>query len=198
MSRFQDQIHVYKNNKFKELADHYSSLADGQSPHTFLITCADSRLCPQEISQTQAGEIFVIRNAGNLIPPHDANNPTNEGLTLEYGISVLKIPEIVVCGHAGCGAMGGLANLEKLVSLPIVHKALENYKKAHSKEIEGKDLDQLISWNVDNQLENLFSYPFVKEAMKAGNLKVYGMVYDFVNGEITYTSELTSDGSVSS
>jgi len=197
MSLFSTKIKSYKNDQFKNHEAHYATLKDGQKPHTFLITCADSRLCPQEITQTQAGEIFVIRNAGNLIPAYDPNNPTNEALTLEYGISVLEIPEIVVSGHASCGAMGGLKDLDHVQSLPLVHKALDNYKNAHASEIEGKDLDQLISWNVDNQLRNLFSYPFVQEGLKSGKLKVYGTVYDFVNGEVTYKSSLSETGEVS-
>ncbi len=198
MSRFYDQIKDFKNTQFHSLADHYSKLKQGQKPHTLLITCSDSRICPQEMTQSRAGEIFVIRNAGHLIPPYDANNPTNEGLTLEYGVSVLGIPEIVVCGHASCGAMGGLADLDQLTALPIVHKALNQYKKANSQDIEGKSLDQLIAWNVDNQLKSLFSFPFVKEAIATKNLKVYGMVYDFVQGEVTYRSHLNADGGIDS
>lgn len=196
MSIFHDKIKEYKNTDFKNLEDHYQSLKDGQQPHTFLVTCADSRLCPQEISQTQAGEVFVIRNAGNLIPAYDSDNPTNEGLTLEYGLSVLEIPELIICGHASCGAMGGLADTSKVKSLPIVFKALENYKNAFSSEMEGKNLDELISWNVDTQLKNTFSYPFVKDRLKSGKLRVYGMVYDFVKGDVTYTCELKENGEI--
>ncbi len=198
MSRFYEQIQTYKSNQFQELADHYSTLSDGQKPHTLLITCADSRLCPQEITQSQAGEIFVIRNAGNLIPPYDPNNPSNEGVTLEYGVSVLQIPEIVVCGHVSCGAMGALADLDGVTSLSIVHKALTGYSKVHADAIQGKDLDQLIAWNVDTQLKSLFSYPFVQDAIKEGTLKVSGMVYDFVKGGVIYRSEVDANGEVQS
>lgn len=196
MSKFNDSIAEFKSGAFKNSEAHYQTLKDGQKPHTFLITCADSRLCPQEMTQTQAGEIFVIRNAGNLVPAHDSANPTNEGLTLEYGISVLGIPEIVVCGHASCGAMGGLADTEKLTSLPIVYKALENMRQAHASEIEGKNLNELIDWNVGTQMKNLYSYPFVKDGLKNGTLKVFGMVYDFVNAEVTYKAELNEAGEV--
>ena len=196
MSLMNEKIENYKSGTFKQHEAHYQTLKDGQKPHTFLITCADSRLCPQEVSETQAGEIFVIRNAGNLVPAYDANNPTNEGLTLEYGICVLEIPELIVCGHASCGAMGGLADTEKVKSLPIVYKALEAYKSAYASDIEGKNLDELINWNVDTQLTNLFSYPFVQERIKSGKLKVYGMVYDFVHADVTYKSVLTESGEV--
>lgn len=196
MSLFADKIKNYKDNKFQEFQDHYGTLAGGQKPHTFLITCADSRLCPQEVSQTQAGEIFVIRNAGNLVPAYDNENPSNEGLTLEYGISVLGIPELIVCGHASCGAMGGLKDIDHVKTLPLVHKALKTYRDAHTSDVESKDLDQLIEWNVDNQLKNLFSYPFVQEGLKNGTLKVYGMVYDFVNAEVSYSAEMNASGEV--
>lgn len=196
MSKFLDRIKDYQKTTFPEKKAHYASLADGQTPHTFLITCADSRLCPQEISKTQAGEIFVIRNAGNLIPAYDIDNPTNEALTLEYGVSVLGIPEIVVCGHTSCGAMAGLKDIDQVAPLPLVYKALSQYKVTHSEDIVGKDLDSLIQWNVGQQLRNLFSYPFVQKGLKDGSLKVSGMVYDFVNGASKYSCELATDGKV--
>lgn len=198
MPLFKDKISKYKKEDFKVWESHYEKLKSGQKPHTFLITCADSRLCPQEITQSQAGEIFVIRNAGNMIPEYDENRPTNEGFTLEYGLRVLQIPELIVCGHISCGAMAGLSDTKQVQSLSIVSKALENYKKSNFKDIDGKDIEKLISWNVDNQLVNLFSYPFVRELMTSGKLKVFGMVYDFVRAEIVHQSELLENGEVQS
>ncbi len=198
MSILFEKIQAFKSNQFPQHQAHYESLAGGQSPHTLLITCSDSRLCPQEFSQTLAGELFVIRNAGNLMPAYNPNEPSNEGLTLEYGVCALNVSEVVVCGHASCGAMGGLKDVEKLDSLPIVQKALKNYRQQHQSEVSGKTVDQLISWNVDNQLKSIFSYPFIQERLKNKELKVFGLVYDFVTGEVTYSSYLSESGEVSS
>ncbi len=197
MSLLLKKIQSYKENVFQNHESHYQSLKSGQEPHTLLVTCSDSRICPQEFSQTQGGELFIIRNAGNLIPPYDPAHPSNEALTLEYGISVLGIPEIVVCGHASCGAMGGLKDLEHIKSLPLVHKALENYRQTHAAEVEGQSLEELISWNVTTQLKALFTYPFVREGLQNGSLKVFGMVYDFTTAEVTFNTQLNETGECS-
>lgn len=197
MSELINKISSYRENAFNDLKGHYKSLESSQSPHTLLITCSDSRLCPQEFAQAQAGELFVIRNAGNLIPPYDKENPSNEALTIEYGISVLNIPEIVVCGHASCGAMGGLMKVETLDAVPLVQKALNDYKKTHLSEVsEIDDLDQLIAWNVRTQLISLMSYPFISERVKSGKLALNGIVYDFVNAQSTYQCHMTAAAEV--
>lgn len=194
MSQFLKKIEEFKENQFSQVREHYKSLQDGQKPHTLLITCSDSRICPQEISQSQAGELFVIRNAGNLMSRYSADNPSFEALTLEYAVSVLQVPEIVVCGHVSCGAMGALKDLDKVKSLHLLHKGLKNYKDQYQNEIAGKSSDELIAWNVQTQLRHLFSYPFVKEAMAAGSLRVYGMVYDFVNAQAEALCEMNDKG----
>ena len=197
MSDFIKRVDKFRQSRFQEHADHYQKLKNGQTPHTFLITCADSRLCPQEMTNTTGGEIFVIRNAGNLVPAYDADHPTNEGVTLEYGICALGIPELVVCGHASCGAMAGLCDTSKVEPLPIVFKALENYKNHVAAQIEGKSLEEVIPWNVNQQLKNVYSYPFIQERLESGALKVYGMVYDFVTAEVTHRVQLEATGELS-
>ena len=119
----------YKSNVYANLKGHMQGLAEGQEPHTFLITCSDSRISTDQFVQASPGEIFVIRNAGNTIKPYDSEDPDSLAVTLEYGVVALNIPEIVVCGHVSCGAMDGILNLDKLDSLPLVQKGLRGVKE---------------------------------------------------------------------
>lgn len=198
MSILLNRISEYKNNKFNDLREHYAGLASSQAPHTLLVTCSDSRLSPQEFGVAQSGELFIVRNAGNLIPAPNLGSPSNEALTIEYGICALGIKELVVCGHKSCGAMAGLMNTEGLSSVPLVQKGLENYKACHEEEVGScGDLDSLISWNVTQQLKTLMTYDFIKDRVLKGELKLVGMVYDFVNADVTYNVEVNTKGEIS-
>ncbi len=193
-----DRIKEYKDNKFENLRTHYESLAASQSPHTLLVTCSDSRLSPQEFGLADSGELFIVRNAGNLIPKFDQNKPSNEAITIEYGVCALGIKELVVCGHKSCGAMAGLMDTKALAAVPIVQKGLENYKEAFRDEVEkAEDLDSLISWNVNQQLKNLMTYDFIKSRVQSGELKLVGIVYDFVNAEVTHKVLMNEAGELS-
>jgi len=198
MSILLNKIANYNKNSFAEHSDLYKDLSGGQQPHTLLITCSDSRLCPSEFSETSGGELFVIRNAGNLMPSYNTESPSNEGLTLEYGVCALNIKEVIVCGHKSCGAMGGLMDTSKLSSLPLVKKGLENFKELHKEDVESIDnLDDLIAWNVETQLLSIASYPFVKERLEKGELTVQGIVYDFTKGSAVEVATLNSNGKIS-
>lgn len=176
----------YKSNTYPEIKDHMLSLADGQKPHTFLITCADSRISTDQFSNAKAGEVFVIRNAGNVIEKYSQSNQDSLSLTLEYGVVALGIPEIVVCGHASCGAMGGIMKLDQLGSMPLVQQGLKKVKDGFEFDFsQVKELEDLIELNVKQQLKNLMSYPFVKKRVEAGTLNLWGWVYDFSKAELS-------------
>lgn len=195
MSLISDRIHKFKNSDFKTVEEKYKSLAQSQKPHSLLITCSDSRLCPHEFSQAGAGELFIIRNAGNLIPRHNAEKPSNEALTVEYGVVALGIKEVVVCCHRSCGAMTAVKNPEGLDALPLVKKALIHYKNENANEVEAcESLDQLIEWNVRNQLSSLLSYDFISSRVKSEEIFLSGIVYDFVNAEVTYETNVQKNG----
>lgn len=197
MSTLFEKIQSYRAGKFQELKDHYAELQQGQKPPVLMITCSDSRLCPQEFTQTDAGELFIIRNAGNLIAAHNPQAPTNEGLTLEYGVSALNVKEVVVVGHSGCGAMDGLMNLDKIESLPLVHRGLATYEQQHKQEVQScSSLKDLIAWNVRQQVKNILTYPFIQEGIQDRGLSVYGVVYNFANAEIEYHCYANSQGEV--
>ena len=184
----------YKSNVYANLKGHMQGLAEGQEPHTFLITCSDSRISTDQFVQASPGEIFVIRNAGNTIKPYDSEDPDSLAVTLEYGVVALNIPEIVVCGHVSCGAMDGILNLDKLDSLPLVQKGLRGVKEDFEFDLEKVEgLDQLVELNVRQQLKNLMSYPFIKERVEQGKLTLWGWVYDFAAGELVSKFSLEKD-----
>lgn len=188
MSHFEKRFKEYQNKTYTNKKEILGGLKDGQSPKTFLITCADSRISVADICDAEPGDIFVIRNAGNVIEAYNKENPSNEALTLEYGVSALNVEEVIVCGHASCGAMGGVKNLDGLTSLPLVHAGLKRVSMQFTDlNLSEISLDDLIVENVKRQLLNIYSYPFIKDRVAAGKLELIGHVYDFVGGELTST-----------
>lgn len=193
MSKTLKRILDYKAGDFENLAEHYASLKDSQKPQTLILTCSDSRLVPHEFLNAKAGELFVVRNAGNLVAENDAESPSNEALTIEYGVLALGVKELIVLGHTSCGAMAGLMDTDSLEALPLVKKGLESYKAKHKSEIEScSGLDDLIVWNVKQQVKNLMSYAFIRDRVKSGDLVLTGAVYDFSNAKIVFEETFQS------
>jgi carbonic anhydrase len=155
------------------------------------ITCSDSRIDPGLLTQTQPGELFILRNAGNLVPAYGAVSG-GEAATIEYAIAVLKVRDIIVCGHSHCGAMGGLLDPQEIEGLPAVRTWLnhaeatariikENY--GHIVEREAR-LTATVEENVLVQLENLRTHPAVAAALSRDELKLHGWVYKFETGQV--------------
>ena len=112
---FSFEKHVYPNQNTL-----YNKLAtEGQSPKALMISCADSRIVPEHIMQAEPGDLFVCRNAGNIVPPH-ASNLGGVTATVEYAVMVLGVRDIIVCGHSDCGAMKALATEADLSAMPNV------------------------------------------------------------------------------
>ena len=116
MPRFAAGVVRFQNNVYPEKQGLFEELSKGQSPEALFIACSDSRVETAMITQTEPGELFICRNAGNIVPPHTENTG---GMTasIEYAVAVLKVPHIVVCGHTECGAMKGAMNPEGLEGL---------------------------------------------------------------------------------
>jgi len=180
----------FKNEVFPEKKDLFEQLANGQSPEALFITCSDSRISPHLITQTEPGELFICRNAGNIVPPH---TKATGGMTasIEYAVAVLKVPHIVICGHTGCGAMNGAMHPEGLTDLPHVAEWL-GHARAAVKVVDelGTDLSDeqrmqmLIEQNVLLQLAHLKTHPFVAAAIAAGKVQLHGWVYDIRTGGV--------------
>lgn len=191
MKRLIKGLREFKTNYFSTHTELFEQLAHGQKPRVLFISCSDSRVDPNLITQTDIGELFVIRNAGNIIPPYGAANG-GEGAAVEYAIHALGIEQIVVCGHSHCGAMKGLLQLDQLQEeMPLVHDWLkhaeatrrlvkENYKTYQTEEL----LEIAIAENVLTQIENLRTYPIVHSRLYQGKLKIYGWIYHIETGEV--------------
>ncbi len=179
------EVYVSQNRDFLE------QLAHGQKPRVLFITCSDSRIVPSLITQTEPGEIFVIRNAGNIIPPFGAANG-GEGAAVEYAIHALGIEQIIVCGHSHCGAMKGLLQIGKLEEeMPLVYEWLRHAdatRRLVQENYGGYSKDELleitIAENVLTQIENLKTYPVVHSKLYQGKLHLYGWVYLIETGEV--------------
>lgn len=176
-------IRKFRSEIFPEHQELFDHLKSGQKPEVLLITCSDSRVDPALITQTLPGELFVIRNAGNLIGTYGPQGTAEEG-TIEYAVKVLGVKHIVVCGHSECGAMGAVLAPESLSELPAVAAWLA---KAGPEKAPGEDItlaDQ-VRFNVNKQIENLLTHPAVKDAERKGALSLHGWVYDFGSGEVS-------------
>jgi carbonic anhydrase len=191
MKELIDGLHDFKKNYFSSHWEMFEQLSHGQDPRVLFVTCSDSRIDPNLITQADVGELFVIRNAGNIIPPYGAANG-GEGATLEYAIHALGVEQIIVCGHSHCGAMKGLLHLNKLQEdLPLVYDWLkhaeatrrlikENYQGYSDEEL----LEIAIAENVLTQIENLKTYPIVHSRLYQGKLHIYGWIYYLETGEV--------------
>src|SRR5437763_1705755 len=125
MQKLLQGIHHFQANIFRSQRDLFERLAHGQKPDALFITCSDSRINPNLITQTEPGDLFILRNAGNIIPPHGAANG-GEGATIEYAVTALGVEDIIVCGHSHCGAMQGMLTPEELVDLPATRAWLSH------------------------------------------------------------------------
>ncbi|MCA9045927.1 MAG: carbonic anhydrase, partial [Planctomycetaceae bacterium] len=167
MQKLIQGIHNFQSTEFRPLKGLFESLSRGQSPETLFITCSDSRIDPSLLTQAAPGELFILRNAGNIVPPHGAANG-GEAATIEFAVAGLGVKDIIICGHSHCGAMDGLLRPEKLESLPAVSSWLshaattQRIVKDNYQHLEGnKLLTATVEENVLVQLENLKTLPAV-------------------------------------
>jgi carbonic anhydrase len=183
-------IHHFQQNIFSSQQELFLRLANGQQPDALFITCSDSRILPNLLTQTKPGELFILRNAGNIVPPYGAANG-GEGATIEYAVTALGIRDIIVCGHSHCGAMHGLLHQEKLTHMPSVVNWLQ-HAEATRRIVEEKYPEQTgedrelnaVKENVLVQLENLRTHPSVAAGLALGKLTLHGWVYQIETGGV--------------
>ncbi|WP_137982317.1 carbonic anhydrase [Streptomyces violaceusniger] len=173
----------------------YRKLADGQFPEALFITCSDSRVIPALITGARPGEIFELRNAGNIVPPHGMHLVSGEAATIEYALEVLGVSDIVVCGHSHCGAMGALASGTDLSRLPGVGAWLSVARPGLAPALgtasDDPSLRELAQLNVRNQLAALEEYPAARRRLETGRLRLHGWFYQVDSAELW---ELDTDG----
>ena len=186
----------FKNSYFK---NHEKELLDlvenGQHPKALFIGCADSRVMPSLMTGTAPGDLFVLRNVGNFVAPYDPDTLLHASAPgIEYAVSVLKVSEIIICGHTHCGAIHSLFTEINSPSLIHTKHWLTLGKKAKSFALLalGKDADEeqlcrlTEKLSVVSQIENLLTYPDVKKGVENDTLHIHGWVYDIESGEIEY------------
>ncbi len=190
MQKLISGLHRFQADVFGGQRALFERLAHGQRPDVLFITCSDSRINPAMLTQTEPGELFIIRNAGNLIPPHDAH-PGGEEATIEFAVHVLGVRDIVVCGHSHCGAIKGLLDPGSLEDLPAMRHWLSHAEatarivRENYTHLEGdKRLSAATAENVLVQLENLRTHPVVRARAARGELNLHGWVYKFETGEV--------------
>jgi len=184
----------YKKFREEVYPDHkedFARLAKVQNPDTLFITCSDSRIDPSLLMQAKPGELFICRNAGNIVPAHGDQNG-GVSATIEYAVNVLKVRDIVVCGHSDCGVMRGLLHPEKVAKLHNVSHWLRYAARARAVVDEICDethsdmekIMELARQNVLAQLDNLRTHPSVAAAFVTRGLQLHGWIYHIEAGEI--------------
>jgi carbonic anhydrase len=190
MRRLLQGVRHFHHRIFPIWRPRFEHLASGQNPSTLFITCSDSRIVPHLLTQTEPGELFVLRNAGNLVPPSSVAH-TGEAATIEYAVEVLKVSDIVVCGHSHCGAIAGLLQPESLHHLPAVRNWLAHAQStfqefnnlASGQDRQGNFFAAAVQHNVITQLAHLRTYHHVERAEARGELALHGWFYRFETGE---------------
>ncbi|WP_410643087.1 bifunctional SulP family inorganic anion transporter/carbonic anhydrase [Amycolatopsis sp. lyj-346] len=180
------------------LRETWDGLAHGQQPHTLFITCGDARIVPNLITTSGPGDLFTVRNIGNLVPPAGGTD-SSVGAAIEYAVGVLGVAEIVVCGHSGCGAMKALlgrapAGLDQLGSWLRHGEATLRRRSREAPLLLGgerpaAEADQLALQNVVQQLEALRGYPVVAAALERGALRLTGMYFDVGAAQVSLLDE---------
>jgi carbonic anhydrase len=180
----------FKTEVYPEKKELFGQLAKGQNPEALFITCSDSRIDPNLLVQTEPGELFIIRNAGNIVPPH-TNHTGGVTASIEYAVAVLGVKHIIICGHSRCGALIGVLNPASVADLPHVTQWLSYAKAAHqiveqtAKGIsDDEKLDRLVEQNVLMQLRHIKTHPHVAARLATGEIRLHGWVYDIGSGDV--------------
>jgi carbonic anhydrase len=189
IEKFLDGNRAFVTGDFAKKKEFYAGLAKGQSPKVLWIGCSDSRVTPERITSAEAGELFVHRNIGNIVPHSSWDFAT----VLEYAVRHLKVEEIVVCGHSDCGAMKALGKATSDAYIPVwlnhadevIPKVdAEIAKLSHPPDDRGRR--RMIELeNVRAQVAHLRTYPLVKEAEAGGKVKVHGLYFDLETGRVS-------------
>ena len=193
MKKLLKGIHTFQESYFKKEEDFFKRLSNKQAPEVLFITCSDSRIDPNLVTQSKPGEIFIVRNVGNIIPPYDAIKDKNSvAAAIEFAVLSLKVKDIIVCGHSNCGAMEALykderelTNMPHLkdwlkLAAPVKDIVLKYYPMIQSEARQRITEEE----NVLCQLHNIQTYPFVQEALNAGVLHLHGWDYNIETGKI--------------
>jgi carbonic anhydrase len=185
-------IHQFQANYFASHRGLFEELAEtGQRPETLFMTCSDSRVVPTLITSAAPGELFIVRNVGNIVPPLERGFVGGVSAAIEYAVEVLKVGHVIVCGHTGCGAIDAILHPERVAHLPFVSRWLAASSRIPQLieerygHLDGEARTAAaVQENVLVQLENLRSFGFVARRLDSGALKMSGWVFKIATGEV--------------
>ncbi len=192
MDKIIQGVQHFHDHIFKEKQALFKTLAKEQKPKILFITCSDSRVTPTLITQTDPGDLFVIQNAGNIIPPHGALRG-GIGASIEYAVAILNVEHIIVCGHSNCGAMGALLDSHCPEKLPETIKRWLDFAETTKAIVDSDDqernedqtVDAYVHQNVSVQLNHLKTIPSIASKMVQKKLQLHGWVFGIETGELT-------------
>jgi carbonic anhydrase len=189
MQKLIEGLHKFRSEVFTTKQDLFQRLCKGQHPEALFITCSDSRVNPNLLTQTGPGDLFILRNAGNIIPPYVEGS--SESGTIEFAVAKLGVKSIVVCGHTLCGAMRGVLEPKIVEDTPAVKawlghaESTRRLMKENYTHLEGAALlNATIEENVIAQVEVLRTHPSVRVRLARGELAIYAWVYKMETGEV--------------
>lgn len=196
MKKLIEGIIDFRKSLDQETKGTFAKLALEQNPDALFIGCCDSRVVANVFASTDPGDLFVLRNIGNLIPPASSHHDTSAPAAMEFSVLSLNISDIIVCGHSECGAMRALCDGTEKLSCAHLKSWLEHGKKSLEKVRGGTTLDDSLSehnqvsqMNVLTQIEHLKSYPFIQERLASGQLQIHGMWFDIAPVDVYYYEE---------
>jgi carbonic anhydrase len=195
MKKLLNGIVDFRERLLPQYAERFRTLALQQTPDTLFITCSDSRVVPDLLMSTDPGDLFVMRNVGNLIPPSTVEGAStgdlSEASAIEYAVLILGVRNIVICGHSECGAMKAVLSQQEMPQTPnlakwLHHAVISYFRLEHEGplDIRRSPHDQLSQLNVLVQLEHLLTYPLVRERVVARKLQLSGWWFDIAAGEM--------------
>lgn len=194
MKKLLQGIKDFRKNQLTAYREKFSKLASGQSPDTLLVACCDSRVVPNVFASTDPGDVFVLRNIGNLIPPYGSTDAVSEGAAIQFALKILNISDIIICGHSDCGAMQAFidntvhthgAAIEQWLSY-----AQPSYEKLLTLNPAPKNLNNALSHiNVLQQLEHLLTYPEINSRINSGKLAIHGWWFDLATADVSQYDE---------
>jgi carbonic anhydrase len=183
-------VSSFHRNQFRANQELFEHLSHGQSPRYLFITCSDSRVVPNMLTGLGPGDLFAIRNVGNIVPPPTAG-PSGEAASIEYAVMMLEVKHIIICGHTHCGAVTSLFEPERLESLPAVAGFLQyaepvrRIMKTRYPRLQGEErVTHAVKENVLVQLNHLRSIGSVASALRRGDLQLHGWVYLMDEGDV--------------
>ena len=195
MQRLIEGAHKFRTAEFGNYRKLFRKLSKaGQNPHSLFITCSDSRVLAELITHSQPGDLFVVKNIGNIVPTAAARGDTNStAAAIEFAVENLRVSDIVICGHSQCGAMAALLAENPLdpaaphlhnwlnVAAPVLETMKRNY--GHLRENRARE-NAAAEENVLFGLDNLHSYPCVQERLADGTLRLHGWFFKIVTAEL--------------